>query len=72
MILSDTGNSKFGQCFPCNLTYQLNSISLGSFLRFYRGLFEVLQRGLRLEEVWLEFYIWGGCQKFKKKKNLAT
>ena len=40
---------------------------------FYRGLFEVLQRGLRLEEVWLEFYIWGGCQKLpKKKKNLAT
>ena len=30
MIPSDIGNSEFGQCFPCNLTYQTDTISLGS------------------------------------------
>ena len=44
----------------------MNSISLGSFFGVLQGPFEVPQRGLRLEEVWLEFVIWGGCQKSQK------
>ena len=49
MFLSDTGNSEFGQCFPRNLTYQMNPVNLGSFFGVLQGPFEAPPKYLEVK-----------------------
>ena len=51
MILSDAGNIEFRQCFPRNLTYQMNPVSLGSFFGVLQGPFEAPQSIFRSKEL---------------------
>ena len=66
MFLSDTGNSEFGQCFPRNLTYQMNPVNLGSFFGVLQGPFEAPPKYLKVKRTLVRIWYLGSLSKISK------
>ena len=66
MFLSDTGNSEFGQCFPRNLTYQMNPVNLGSFFGVLQGPFEAPPKYLEVKRTLVRIWYLGSLSKISK------
>ena len=66
MILSDTDNTEFGQCFPRNLTYQMNPVSLGSFFGVLQGPFEAPPKYLEVKRTLVQFWYLRSLSKISK------
>ena len=66
MFLSDTGNSEFGQCFPRNLTYQMNPVNLGSFFGVLQGPFEAPPKYLEVKRTSVRSWYLGSLSKISK------